>query len=322
MISVREIRKTYPNGWTKGIRAVDGVSFELTGGEVVGLLGPNGAGKSTTIRMITGFLAADSGSITVAGVNAIRRPVRARRSIGYLPEHAPLYLEMTPLSYLRYRARLCGLSGGKAKKRALAVADRCALTHMLGRRIGNLSKGYRQRVGLAAALVHDPKVLILDEPASGLDPAQIREMRTLVRELAQNKTMLLSSHILDEVERTCDRVVIIAGGAVRADDTPAEIMRRHGPNPAVEFECKGDPAAIDPRAVSQAAGGGWNRGRVEPLDGEDARGLAEQIGRSAAMKQIQLRELGVKTGSLEDAFMLLTREGRQEQGLAIREAAS
>ncbi|MEM9066732.1 MAG: ABC transporter ATP-binding protein [Planctomycetota bacterium] len=316
MISVREIRKTYPGGGPGAagsgrVRAVDGISFELRAGEVVGLLGPNGAGKSTTIRMITGYLGADGGSVHIDGFDAFRAPVKARRATGYLPEHAPLYPEMTPLGYLRYRARLCGRWGRSAGRLAEAAASRCGLSEMLKRRIGRLSKGYRQRVGLAAALVHEPRVLILDEPASGLDPVQIREMRALVRELAQDRTMLLSSHILDEVERTCDRVMVIARGKLRADGTPTELAERFGPSPRVVFQCKSDPSVLDPRATSSATGGGWNEGRLEPLQGEDPRGLAERIGATATKHGVALRELRIETATLEDAFIHLTDDAPQ-----------
>lgn len=219
MICVREVHKSFGRH-----RAVRGISFELAPGLVCGLLGPNGAGKSTTIRMLTGFLPPDRGSVIVAGNDLAHDSLAARGQIGYLPESAPLYPEMRTIDYLRFRCQLHGVRGSARRKAIARAIDRCQLAEVVTRRIGHLSKGFRQRVGLAAAIVHDPPVIILDEPTNGLDPAQVIQMRALIRELAPNRTVLISSHILAEVERTCDRVVIIARGKVRADGTPAELL--------------------------------------------------------------------------------------------------
>ena len=221
MIQVSHVSKVYGT-----FPAVQDVSLEIAPGQVVGLLGPNGAGKTTTIRMITGFIPPSGGKIKVCGHDTIDDSIQARRSLGYLPESAPLYPEMRVKDYLSFRAKLFGVRRGDRKKAILRAGDKCKLLEVMGRRIGHLSKGFRQRVGLAAAILHDPRVLILDEPSNGLDPAQIRETRTLIRDLAMNRTVLVSSHILPEVERTCDRVVIIARGRIRADGAPAELLAR------------------------------------------------------------------------------------------------
>lgn len=221
MIQISHVSKVYGS-----FPAVQDVSLDIVPGQVVGLLGPNGAGKTTTIRMITGFLPPSSGKIKVCGHDTIDDSLAARRSLGYLPESAPLYPEMRVKDYLSFRARLFGVRRGDRKRAILRAGDKCKLLEVMGRRIGHLSKGFKQRVGLAAAILHDPPVLILDEPSNGLDPTQIRETRTLIRDLAMNRTVLVSSHILPEVERTCDRVVIIARGRIRADGAPAELLAR------------------------------------------------------------------------------------------------
>jgi ABC-2 type transport system ATP-binding protein len=219
MISVRRVSKAFGR-----IHAVEDVSFEIPRGQVVGMLGANGAGKSTTIRMITGFLPPDRGEVLVDGHDTIADSLAARQAIGYLPESAPSYPEMAVEDFLIFRARLYGVARSKRRARLDFVLARCELVDMRRRRIGQLSKGYRQRVGLAAALIHDPPVLILDEPTNALDPRQIRLTRTLVRELAIDKAVLVSSHVLPEVEQTCDRVVIMARGRIRADARPGDLL--------------------------------------------------------------------------------------------------
>jgi ABC-2 type transport system ATP-binding protein len=199
--------------------AVDSVSFALPAHQVIGFLGPNGAGKTTTIRMIAGSLAPSAGTITVAGFDVLRQRRQAQSQIGYLPESAPLYTEMRVREFLKFRAQLFGLGSAKRNAAIDRVVKSCWLGEVQTRPINQLSKGYRQRVGLAAALLHQPKVVILDEPTVGLDPSQIREVRSLIRELAAEHTVLLSTHILPEVELSCDRVIMIARGRVRADGT-------------------------------------------------------------------------------------------------------
>lgn len=218
MIEVDGISKSFGR-----VRAVRGVSFRVGRGEVVGLLGANGAGKTTTLRIITGFLPPDSGRAIVAGRDTVEESREARRAVGYLPESAPAYPEMRTVDYLDFRARLYGLDRNRRKRAVGEAMERCGLGSVRKRRVGHLSKGYRQRVGLAATLLHEPAVLVLDEPTNGLDPGQIREARSLIRELAEERTVIVSSHILPEIELTCDRVVIMASGRVRADRRIGEL---------------------------------------------------------------------------------------------------
>jgi ABC-2 type transport system ATP-binding protein len=213
MIEVRNVSKRF--GDTEALR---GVSFAAARGEVVGFLGPNGAGKTTTLRILATYLAPDGGSATVCGFDTAERPMEVRRRIGYLPEQPPLYLDHTVDEYLGFCAALRGLPRARRRSAVDGVVARCGLGDVRHRLIGNLSRGYRQRVGLAQALVHDPEVLVLDEPTSGLDPNQIREIRNLIRSLGTGRTVLLSTHILPEVAMTCSRAVIIHRGRVVADD--------------------------------------------------------------------------------------------------------
>ncbi|MFL5327274.1 MAG: ABC transporter ATP-binding protein [Gemmataceae bacterium] len=220
MIHVAELTKYYGD-----YPAVRGVSFDVAQGQIVGFLGPNGAGKSTTMRILAGYLTASSGFATIDGIDIFWNPVAARRRIGYMPENCPLYPELRVREYLHFRAGLKGLGGSLRRERIDYVLGRSWLTDESNTLIGNLSKGYRQRVGLADALLADPAVLILDEPTAGLDPAQIRETRRLIRELGQQHTVLLSTHILPEVEMTCDAVIIIHQGQVAAMGRLSELTR-------------------------------------------------------------------------------------------------
>ena len=223
MIVVENLVKYYGN-----YPAVRGVSFEVPKGRVVGFLGPNGAGKSTTMRILAGFLTASGGRASVAGYDVFSDPIRARRQIGYMPENCPLYPEMRVIEYLRFRAGLKGLGWSARRTRIDFVLERCWLKDVRRQLVGTLSKGYRQRVGLADALLADPPVLILDEPTAGLDPTQIRETRKLIRELGTEHTMLLSTHILSEVEMVADTVIIIYQGNVVANGTLADVRQKHG----------------------------------------------------------------------------------------------
>jgi ABC-2 type transport system ATP-binding protein len=226
MIDVRNLTKYYGE-----YPAVRDVSFAVEKGQVVGFLGPNGAGKSTTMRILAGFLTASSGSAKIGGKDVFWDPIEARRRIGYMPESCPLYGEMRVDEYLWFRGGLKGLDRRARKERIGYVTERCWLTDVRRQLIGTLSKGYRQRVGLADALLADPPVLILDEPTAGLDPAQIRETRKLMRELGKVHTMLLSTHILSEVEATCDSVIIIYQGRVSEDGSLSAVRQRHGNKP-------------------------------------------------------------------------------------------
>jgi len=207
--------------------AIRDVSFDIDRGQVVGFLGPNGAGKTTTMRILAGFLTATSGTATIDGLDVFWKPLEVRRKIGYLPENCPLYPELRVTEYLTFRAGIKGLHGREAKKRVEAVLARAWLKDVRRQLVGTLSKGYRQRVGLADTLLADPPVLILDEPTAGLDPAQIRETRKLIRELGQQHTLLLSTHILSEVEMTCETIIIIDRGQVVAAGPLAELRRKH-----------------------------------------------------------------------------------------------
>src|SRR6266567_1902826 len=220
MIELRNLQKSY--GETQALK---GVSFSISQGEVVGLLGPNGAGKTTAIKIMVGFLLPTDGSATVAGLDVVSHPLEVQERIGYLPENAPLYHDMLAQEYLDFMADMRGLDEGARRRRLREVVAECGIQQVLTRQIGHLSKGYRQRVGLAAAILHDPEILILDEPTTGLDPNQIVEVRQLIRRMGKTKTVILSTHILSEVEATCDRAVILIDGQVRADGTLEQITR-------------------------------------------------------------------------------------------------
>lgn len=213
-IKVSQLTKVYG-----GQKAVNALSFEVNKGEILGFLGPNGAGKSTTMKIATGFLPPSEGLVEVQGIDVTTDPIQARKCIGYLPEHNPLYLDMFVHEYLAFIGELHGLKGKKLKSRIVQMIDLCGLTIEQNKRIGTLSKGYRQRVGLAQALIHDPSVLILDEPTTGLDPNQLVEIRNLIKEISKDKTVILSTHIMQEVKALCNRVIIIDSGEIVADDT-------------------------------------------------------------------------------------------------------
>jgi ABC-2 type transport system ATP-binding protein len=221
MISVRNLSKNF------GARtAVRGVSFEVKPGDVLGFLGPNGAGKTTTMRMITGYLAPTSGSASVHGFDVATHPVEARRCLGYLPENAPSYGDMTVQEFLRFVAEMRGFHGAERARRVESALEQCILTSVRGQTIETLSKGYRQRTCFAQAILHDPPVLILDEPTEGLDPNQKHVVRTMIKNMAQKKVIVFSTHILEEVQAVCTRAIIISGGRLVADSTPAELLRQ------------------------------------------------------------------------------------------------
>jgi ABC-2 type transport system ATP-binding protein len=256
MLEVQNVSKSY--GSTRAVREV---AFTLAKGEVVGLLGPNGAGKTTTIRMITGAHPPDAGRVRVLGHDTMTESLLARKHVGWLSESAPLYLEMTPVGYLDFRGKLYGM-GRAARKAAIEhELTRCRLKDVSTKRIAHLSKGYRQRVGLAAALLHKPEVVILDEPTNGLDPAQIVQIREVIREVSATATMLLSSHVLSEVDAVCGRVIIMAAGRVRADGTPARLREMHA-----------GAASYVVEAGSQIAK--WSNGQMAKSEGNDTPGDA------------------------------------------------
>lgn len=307
MITVEHLTKKYGDHV-----AVDDISFRVPKGEIVGFLGPNGAGKSTTLRMLTGYLVPNAGRIQINGVDALADPVGARACVGYLPESVPLYQEMRVEEYLRYRAQLKGVRRrdlGRNLERSLEMAN---VTDVRRRIIGQLSKGYRSRVGLADALVADPPLLILDEPTAGLDPNQIRQVRDLIRAMAGDRTVLLSTHILPEVESTCSRVVIINRGKMVGEGAPEDLRVAGAGSQVLVIEGTGAPDAYR-AAVGQVSGvlrvmdsealdGGLCRLRLEAK----AADVAEEVFVAVAGAGLSLRELHREQTSLEDVFASLT----------------
>jgi len=309
MIEVVNLTKRFPRH-----DAVRGISFSVEKGEVIGFLGPNGAGKTTTLRMLTGYLPPTSGTASVAGHDVYRESIEARRKIGYMPENVPLYGDMRVREYLRFRANLKGLNHRDAKRRVEEVVDTCGLESVKKKMIGVLSKGYRQRVGLADALVHSPDLLILDEPTNGLDPNQIRQIRELIRQLAEKHTVFLSTHILSEVEATCSRVIIIDGGKIKAQDTPRKLVERMRAAGKVQLEVQGDYQAVSgaisrlegvKRVTGEDQGDGWTRFDILTDSGTDVR---ERLHELAAQYGWPLRSLSRKEATLEDVFVELTRK--------------
>ena len=319
MIEASNLQKSFGR-----VHALAGVSFEVPPGRVTGLLGANGAGKSTTIRIVTGYTAPDAGWVRVGGLQASRDPVRVRQHIGYLPESAPTYGEMPVESLLRFRASLHGLSGKPRKAAVERAIDACVLEGVRKRRVGQLSKGYKQRVGLATAILHDPPVLVLDEPSNGLDPGQITETRSLIRRLAEGRTVLVSSHILPEIERTCDRVVILARGRLCAQGDLKDLLTQG------EHELACEARFPTPSAASAALGevrgiagvvsvlpreldGGIVRWRVgfEPATTAEP-AVREAIGSALSNAGAQVRLLQRESGSLEDLFLRLMEQGPQD----------
>jgi gliding motility-associated transport system ATP-binding protein len=246
MISVKDLSKRYARN-----TAVDHISFEVEKGQIVGFLGPNGAGKTTTMRMLTCFLPPSSGTATVAGFDVLEAPLEVKKRIGYLPEVPPLYLEMRTAEYLTFVGRLKGLSGTELRQRVDTICDRCAVGDVKNKLLGKLSKGYRQRVGLAQAIIHNPDVLILDEPTAGLDPKQINETRDLIKSLAGDHTIILSTHILPEVEQTCEKVIIINKGKLVATDSVNNLQSRARGAELVLVELAGRNGTLDPASVQQ-----------------------------------------------------------------------
>lgn len=305
MIFVEKLTKCYAK-----TRAVDAISFEVRKGDIVGFLGPNGAGKSTTMRMLASYLPPTSGVATVAGYDIFRDSLRAREHIGYMPEDVPLYEDMRVHEYLRYRADLKGVHGRRRKERLSDVLELCGLCEVQKKLISQLSKGFRQRVGLADVLIHDPDLLILDEPTIGLDPNQIRQMRELIRRLGQHHTILLSTHILAEVEMICNRVIILNHGKIEAMDTPQNLRTRMRVIGEVYLEVRhdspkqiADSLRVLPGVVSVyfLQEGEWWMFRLQVST--DPR---EAIFKLALKHRWLLRELRRSQVSLEDIFADIT----------------
>jgi ABC-2 type transport system ATP-binding protein len=286
-------------------KAVDDISFAVGSGEIVGLLGPNGAGKTTTMRMLTTYLTPTSGRAALAGHDVLDEPLEVRRKLGYLPESVPLYGEMRVREFLRFRARLKDVPRSGLRRAVAEVVARCRLDEVENRIIGQLSRGFRQRVGLADALLHDSPILILDEPTSGLDPIQILEVRALIRELGARHTILLSTHILPEVEAVCSRVIIIARGRIAMDERLEDLRR----DIAIVVEARGQADAMRnalqtvpgvERVIAGDQDGPFAELQVQTRDGRD---LREAIGQKLAANGWPLRRLDLRRSSLEERFI-------------------
>ena len=305
MIEVRNLTKTYP-----GATALDDISFSISKGEIVGFLGPNGAGKSTTMRILTGFIPPTTGSATVAGFDVVRQSLEVRRRVGYLPENNPLYTEMRVEEYLSFRATLRQVPGARRAAAVDSALERCGLGDVRHRIVGHLSKGFRQRIGVADAIVHDPEIVILDEPTIGLDPNQIRHIRKVIRELGKERTVILSTHILSEVEKMCSRVLIINRGKLVSDGTPADILKKtatgrirldmRGGSPEVLEALKRVPGVEN--VVGASVGTEWSY-LIEP---RNAATVMPEIIRRASEARWEVLEIGPERLSLEDAFFELT----------------
>jgi ABC-2 type transport system ATP-binding protein len=293
--------------------AVDNISMTLESGEVLGFLGPNGAGKSTTMRMITGFVEPTSGTAEVCGFDVTRYPVEAKRRIGYLPEGAPTYGDMTPGSYLGFIAEIRGFDGAEKHRRIDGVVEKVELADVIHQPIDTLSKGFKRRVGLAQAMLHDPDILIMDEPTDGLDPNQKHQVRALIREMSAEKVIIISTHILEEVEAVCSRAVIIANGRLLADGTPEELVARAPDHNAVIItvdKAKADAVEKSLRAIKEVKSvkaakqaDGTCRFRVKPKKGKL---IATDVAGIVRARKIPVREMFVERGALDDVFRSIT----------------
>ena len=318
MITVKELTKRYARN-----TAVDHISFEVAKGQIVGFLGPNGAGKTTTMRILTCFMPPTSGAATVAGFDVLEQPMEVKKRIGYLPETPPLYPEMETAEYLKFVGQLKGLSGAELKKRIDYVCERCAIADVRDRLIGKLSKGYRQRVGLAQAIIHNPDVLVLDEPTAGLDPKQINETRDLIKDLAGSHTIILSTHILPEVEQTCEQVVIINKGKLVATDSVRNLQARARGAESMVLEVGGRNGNLEPASVQQKLERVSGVSRVVCKSQVDSRAVFEiesqkgrlvrgDLARAIVESGWDLNELRPAAMSLEEVFLQLTGKDKEE----------
>lgn len=313
MIRIKNLTKRY--GATI---AVNNISFGAEAGEVLGLLGPNGAGKTTTMRILTCYMPADAGTATVAGFDIHEQSVEVRKRLGYLPENAPLYTDMGVVDYLNFVAEIRGIPKNGRGGRVKDMIDVCGLERVIKKDIGELSRGYRQRVGLAQALIHDPDILILDEPTAGLDPNQIAEIRELIKKLGAEKTIILSTHILPEVETTCDRVVIINEGMIVASGTTDELARMGEGNDVIYIQIRGPQEQIRSELDGMSQVASFRKiGESEPelhryeIKPDDGTSITEDLFRMAANNNWSLAELRRETASLEDVFRHLTTSDSQ-----------
>ena len=295
------------------IEAVSDISFEVGRGEVLGFLGPNGAGKSTTMKMITGYLTPDAGTARVGGDDVVQQPLAVKRRLGYLPEGAPLYSDMTTATFLDFVAQVRGLKGSRKKARIAEIVGLVNLGEVLEQSIETLSKGFKRRVGLAQAILHDPEVLILDEPTDGLDPNQKHEVRSLIKEMAPNKTIILSTHILEEVDAVCNRAMIIADGRLLADGTPSELESRDPRHNAVTLDLSGEGVGSAQETFDSLA----DVARVENLGGNEAHSrlrlfprpgktLTTVVSGAVHERGWQISELHVEKGRLDNVFREIT----------------
>lgn len=313
MIEIRNLTKRYGN-----LLAVDDISFRVEPGEVLGFLGPNGAGKSTTMKMIAGFLTPTSGSVRVAGFDVVEQPLEAKRRIGYLPEGAPAYGEMTPRGFLEFIADIRGLAGENRRKRLDEVIGRLNLQRVLNQNIDTLSKGFKRRVGLAQAILHDPQVLILDEPTDGLDPNQKHEVRGLIQDMAKDKILIISTHILEEVHAVCSRAIIIAGGKLLADETPAGLERRSRYHGAVSLTTKETPQVVEAlRDLPEVA-----QVEIDPRDGRitafprNGAALFPVVSELIRNRNFPVDELALESGRLDEIFRQITVPAQTERAHA------
>ena len=313
MIEVENVSKLFGN-----FRAVDGISFSIQTGEIVGLLGPNGAGKTTTMRMISGFLEPDSGTVKIDGLDVLKNPVETKRKIGYMPESAPMYSDMIVADYLKYIAEI---ENQNPAEKCRELAEVCGLKEVMHKNIGELSRGNRQRVGLAHALMGNPEILIIDEPTSGLDPNQVLEVRSLIKQIGKTHTVIISTHILSEVEMLCGRVIIISGGK-KVADSPTEELREHFGNSSEVQICVSGASTEEAEKIFRGINGvskihsSLNDGKIEfRISVEKNIEVRPELAKACVQNGLELFEMQQKKNSLEDVFRSLTSAHDSENGV-------
>ena len=313
MIEVENVSKLFGN-----FRAVDGISFSIQTGEIVGLLGPNGAGKTTTMRMISGFLEPDAGTVKIDGLDVLKNPVETKRKIGYMPESAPMYSDMIVADYLKYIAEI---ENQNPAEKCRELAEVCGLKEVMHKNIGELSRGNRQRVGLAHALMGNPEILILDEPTSGLDPNQVLEVRSLIKQIGKTHTVIISTHILSEVEMLCGRVIIISGGK-KVADSPTEELREHFGNSSEVQICVSGASTEEAEKIFRGINGvskihsSLNDGKIEfRISVEKNIEVRPELAKACVQNGLELFEMQQKKNSLEDVFRSLTSAHDSENGV-------